>query len=713
MNTKTTIAVLLIAAALGIWVYFVEMKTAPTGVEPGDNSGQPLFRADSIDADKITTLRIALAGESPVVIRRDGKDGWKQVEPIAFALEPTRIDEIVGQIVGLTYSSKFVPADKDYGLEPLGLRQPSVTLSVEGDGQPAQTVAIGRQLAGGRCYLSLGEPAADRPVYAAPNTLRLMLVDRDLKQWRQRTLAPFADGSVRRVTLRRDGEEIVLTSQDGRWTLESPVTGRAGPGSAVRLARTISRSQVQGFVADHPKDLAKYGLDKPRYELEVEVATAVDETETHRLRVGNAQGLGEQEYFAMYNDVPAVFTLPTRGLVELRAEVDSWRDARLTTTDRVDVERVALTRGDTATVSFVRDGDAWAFGEPKQGFEPDAGVVDQLLNALFNTAARRFVDVSTVRLKPPLATAELSIRGSDARDRLDFHEHDTGYLLVVRGGESTGHVVERSAFRLALADPIAFRDRTVLPIKPAEIVEIRMQRTGAYPATYHLKRRPAESAGPPVDATDAPPKGVAGDWDLEGYDEGAVAALLRHLAPLRTTEWFAEPQLSVLEGANIQMKLADGAEHRVSIVERLGSVEGIASQFRVKAELASAVKAELRDKVLLKIDAAGIASIANERFTVDRASDGSLALKGTGVLDEAKAAAWFDTMSGLTVLRYVDEERATRDPIGALTIKRRDGGTHRLRVWAVRDGTGMIQLDETCALVPPQVVQKLLTDPVK
>ncbi|MBI1372025.1 MAG: DUF4340 domain-containing protein [Phycisphaera sp.] len=726
MNTKTTLAALLVAIALGVYVMFV--GGGGGGAGEGKAGDRLVLGGTPLTTDKINRLRIEQPGQPTVVFERDldRDDSWRQVEPVTFPVQHYYPESVLDRLVAIQYGATVTPADKGYTLDQLGLAPPRAIVTIEGPGVGSHTLTLGREAAGGRAYLTLGAPAADQPVFVAEDILHQMLVDQDFKQWRQPNLAAYPPGSVRKFTLKRGDETITLLNTAGDWTLAEPVVGRADRGAALGIAGTIASAQIKGFVADQPQDLSKYGLTQPAVTLDVQLVDAAKPdpsaappagASSHTLRVGAAVDLTAEQYFAMFDDAPTVFTLGKLDVDRLRTPLDKLRDARLTPVPRTDVQRIDVERDGKTQLAATHAVGGWSFALPAPPYDVDSPIVDHLLDAVFNTKASSFVDLTTARLKAPVASITLGVGDARPAEKLQLHDGGDGNLLVVRAGEPVGHVVPADAFKLAFAKPLTFRSRVVLPITAPDITELRVIRSGRYPADYRLKRRPLEEAGPAVapSTTGAKPKARAGEWLLDGYDAKAVHRLIDRISPLIVDQWLEEPPITTPEGVTLQIKLADGSTRTLSIhpASLTGRVDGEATAFKVDQALADAALAELRDKVVLSLDAKRIATVSDGSITVERHADGKFTLTGSGQLNETAAAAWFDAIAGLKAERFVSKERALGDPAVTLTIKTVDAQAYTLRLWAGPGVEPVAQVGERWFTLPATATATLLRRPVR
>jgi len=714
MNIKTTLFVAVIAAALAAYFLLVETKTTTTlekerqQAQQGDDVGQRVFTAEQFPISKIATVRIERPGQSPVVLSKSD-ESWRQTEPIAFALQGHMVEDLVDHAGTLRYTSKFTPTQRGVTLDTLGLAEPDVKLTFSGDDVEPVTVTIGKRATAGRAYLTLEKPSDSATVYVVNDQLHQTAAKNTVRAMRARSLADFSPGQARRIMLTRGGKTIEVTQQNGSWTITQPTPGRASLGGARKLVEALTKANVAAFVADQPDDLAPFGLDQPAAVLTMQVAEQVsapaasadgeqpaeseDKLVTHTLKIGSATDLGGEQHFAMLDGVDTVFTLNKSAVDKLNIDLAALRDASLTPIARGDVREIKLQRKNQPSLHLLKD-PAWAFGEPKPDFRLEGEVVPMLLDAIFKTQATDYQPLENVKLAEPIATIELYAIAKDKPETLRVHEHGEDQLMVVRGDESTGYLVPRDALNLALAPPIAYRDRTVLDLASDQIQALHISRTGQHPAEYTIQREGEK-------------------WQLDGYNDAAVQSVVNHLTPLRATGWVTEPMATIPEGVNVKITLAEGKPRTLSVKGGLGQVDGVDTQFHVSKSLIQALNTELRDTLVLDVAAGQIAKVQIGERTVYRDDDGNYSMTGPGELAEPAAAAIWDHLAKLSAEHFVDAGRASGEPTATLAITTRDEKTHTLKLWQLDGQSAVAQLGDKTFTLGVEAAKSLTTPPIK
>lgn len=744
MNTKSTLILLTMAILISVWylVFETDMfgrRTTTTrqreAADEGPKTGEPLFAKDALNADKITTIRIETPGEPAAVIERvDGK--WKQTQPVTFAMQDYSVRDVIDYASGLRRYRTITPNEK-LTLEAMGLDKPAAVVTFEGEGVEKQVVRLGHKVAGGRAYLMLGE-AAGGTAYIADDALHARVIDSTVREMRNSSLAAgLTVGNARKITLTRDGKTIELTKRDGKWALTAPTVGRADKAAADSLVTTLSSAWVGKFIKDNPDKLATYGLDHPQVKLVIETAEPVaippaadSETDkkpdaesakdeqpketvtTHTLLIGGATDLNRENFFAMYNDAPVVFTLSKSSVDRLNKSVDDLRDPRLTPVAKADLKEVTLTRpasgnaAEAVNLHLIQDQGTWAFGDPKPPFRLEPSVGDKLLTSFLETKAVQYVDLADQQPGETKATVELAVVAQPQAERLSFFDHDADHLMVVREGESVGYVVKRGDVETVLADPAAYRNLNVLDIGPNDVMELKLTRTGQYPASFRFGRNLTVKVPTHI----AEPMEL-GDWRYGEYDRQAVQAVLNAVAPLRAVKWLTR-QPSGLEGkdtAVVELTTTDGQRHTFTLYTDalVGAVSGVEAAFTVEESLRAALQAELRNRLVLDLDADEMDTVKVGELTIKRTTDGAYVAVGGAEINEQTVGALFDTLAGLQAERLVDASWAAGDPVATITVTTRNDAAHTLKVHQTPGGLYVGQLGDKTFVLPKTTAEKL------
>lgn len=201
-----------------------------------------------------------------------------------------------------------------------------------------------------------------------------------------------------------EGEDPEAGPDSGEWRMTRPFQARADAFAVDRFLDSLTNLQktrtLEGAVP------AEVGLDKPQ----AVVRLKLKDGEERVLRIGAAVPTGGA-VIAQVSDTTAVVSDTI--LPEIRREPGSWRDRRLFTADREDVQSVRLSASGQA-VALVQKGPGFRIEEPID----DAAArerVDELFSDLGGLSADTFVDQpdrtpAGMGLQPPQAVVQVAVK---------------------------------------------------------------------------------------------------------------------------------------------------------------------------------------------------------------------------------------------------------------------------------------------------------------
>lgn len=370
--------------------------------------------------------------------------------------------------------------------------------------------------------------------------------ERAEQEAKPKRLFTFAADDAVKVALKFPDREIVAQKTDGTWRLTAPLEAAADETTVKNLLRAVAECEVKKTLDDVPESLAPFGLDVPK----VTVTVALKDRELPAIKVGKTSPIGNSTYIQRA-DEPKVYLTNSAFQSAMDKKVKDLRDKRILDFNDDDVRRIALERGDQATVLVKSDG-TWRIEQPA-AHAADPAVVRNFLASLRALRATDFPSEDAADLKPygldaPRLTVALSIGADNAETRLLVGKEGEDKSISVKvGHRPTVFSVGEWSYRDLNKTANDFRDKTVLAFDQAAVSEIELA--------------PAE--GEPTVLV----RGEGGAWSVRGADGTAdaerVEQLLTGLAGLKGWEivtdapadlgeyGLATPQLTItLRGAD-------------------------------------------------------------------------------------------------------------------------------------------------------------------
>jgi len=277
VSFRWTLALLALAAGLGAWVWFGELK-GDERKSAADAESKKLAIAGAKDA---SALELGLGGGASAKLAKSGDKDWKLEAPVAYPADPETVEPLVKTLDKLAWTEKIEPAPDDR--VQFGLGAGARTLRVTaGPGEPVELSVGGPTPTKSGRYLAL---ASQPGVIYVVDVAAATSLTPTLLQLRDKRLLRTPTGGATELTVKKNGAVVVHAAQkDGAWQLVEPETA---PGDGERIERTLeelSLARASDFSGADAKPDA-YGMAKPELEVAVVLPTG-----TERLTFANADG---------------------------------------------------------------------------------------------------------------------------------------------------------------------------------------------------------------------------------------------------------------------------------------------------------------------------------------------------------------------------------------------------------------------------------------
>ena len=379
-GARSTLVLLVVALALGAYIYFVESERPPAGTP------DPLEAAFDVESDDIDSLSVTAGNGDRTVIEKDG-DRWRIVEPFPVNVDVTQVVSLSSSLASLEVQRVVAEPGDAPDLEAFGLAEPAIEVGfTTTDGTDARLLIGERSPAGNDLYATV----------AGSN--RVFLISGFLDTTFDQTTFDLRDKSILDITrnevdsLEVSGPEVAvrLRKADGEWSLVSPIEARADLGVTDGLVGRLSNGRMSAIEAESAdaEALGPYGLDDPRLTVTVGLGSSAA-----TLLLGDTTPAGT--VYARDGARDLVFTVDESLAGELEQGVDEYRRKDL----------FAFRPFNATALEIEHEGERWTFAlEEAAGEEetdtwrrtaPDPGDVeradiDDLLAKLSNLRAESF-----------------------------------------------------------------------------------------------------------------------------------------------------------------------------------------------------------------------------------------------------------------------------------------------------------------------------------
>jgi hypothetical protein len=384
-GSKSTIALLVVLAGLGAYIYFVESRR-----DPAAESANPRAFAE-LTADAIEEIEFKNTAGETSRVQRVGTD-WQLVAPDKADAD----DGVVGTVTSnlSTLEVQRVVDENASDLAQYGLNPPRIDLSFRlKDQTDFRRLLVGEKTpTGGDVFAKL------------PNETRVFLISSFLDSiftktsfdLRDKAVLKFDRSQAQAVEIVSAGATTQFTGKESDWRVAQPISARADYAAVEGLMTRLSSTFMQRIEAKEATDLRQYGLDRPAL-----TATVTSGSAKATLLIGRADG---ETRFAKDVARPEIFVVEETLFKELAKPIGEFRrkdlfDARSFTANRIEAVRGAETI--TLEKTTVDSKETW---RNAAGQNVDLVKAEDFMTNLSRVRATSFDSASHPSLRTPVLT---------------------------------------------------------------------------------------------------------------------------------------------------------------------------------------------------------------------------------------------------------------------------------------------------------------------
>ena len=472
MKWKTTVVLLALAVAGGVYVKFFEMKQ-PDTAEAQRRSQNVL----NFDHEKINSI-VIWNGDDKIDIRKiDNK--WRLESPIKDQADNALIDNLLANLESwqkdATISAKEIAADKNK-LSEYGLEKAKRRLSLSGEGAPP-AILFGKDAAfEGKMYVRLEN---SNEAFLVPQTLRKE-IEKKADEFRDRKLTDFITARVSRVVLKTPAGEMELEKKRDDWEIAKPLRARADDQKVADLIAQVTTARIQQFVADDHGDLHPYGLAEPRGAITL---FADEDKQGQLLQIGNAPEKQKDQVYVRSTARGFVYALPKKIEEILNTKPNDLRDRHLVRFEPNILDRITIESAAKGKTVLARKGEEWTIAS-RNNAPAEPSEARRLIDMLKDEQVTKFVEDGASSLpkygldKPPLQITLSSFASENtAETKAGEHpfatiafgktEGDTVYARL--GDEPFIVAVRKKSVDDMRVDPLQWQQLSIFKFKPEQI----------------------------------------------------------------------------------------------------------------------------------------------------------------------------------------------------------------------------------------------------
>jgi len=302
---RSFLFLLAIAAVLGGYVWFVEMKR-----DPDASTEAPREKLFTTDAAAIQEVRLTNDTGEQSTLRKAAEGRWSLVELPGAQVDETEAGNIATGFASLEVSR--VVDEQPPSLAEYGLERPRITASFTDAAGKQHTLLIGNKTpAGGDLYAKL----ADSPRVFLIGAWLEETFNRSRFDLRDKRVLTFASDAVGSLALTSGNRTTILVRRSGAWTMTAPSEGPADDAAVDALVGRLASEKMLSIVDDPAA--VDTGLARPSGS----VAITAGPTRAV-LELGGPAGEGR--VYARGSSRDLVFTVDASLLDEIRKSPDAF-----------------------------------------------------------------------------------------------------------------------------------------------------------------------------------------------------------------------------------------------------------------------------------------------------------------------------------------------------------------------------------------------------
>src|SRR5712692_6958700 len=285
-----------------------------------------VFNAETQDVTQLTLKRPT----ESIELKREG-DGWQMSAPLR-----ARADR--GPVLEVITSALTSKIDREIAAAPaspadFGLDKPAAELTLTlKDGKQLGLVLGAKSPTGVWVYArEAGKPA----VFVVGDSV-LRDTTRPLADFRDKAVLAFDQKDVTALEIITRDDTIAVEQTDGRWKLTRPRALPADGDTLRDFLEKLRAARVKEFVAEAPRSLEPFGLDRP---VQVSIHTGRDKDRATKTLLFGRGDPAKKGVYAMRAGESAVVVIPDETWAAVPKNVAVLRDKTV-----VEVERDKVTR---------------------------------------------------------------------------------------------------------------------------------------------------------------------------------------------------------------------------------------------------------------------------------------------------------------------------------------------------------------------------------
>jgi hypothetical protein len=521
MNVRSTLALLVIAIGLGVFIWILDRRSPSTREE---RTGY------IVDLDRNDVTNVEITNENAKTVLNKTPTGWQIVAPVNDRADVRAMDSLLDNIQFLrrddTISNLGKREEKQKHLKEFGLLKPRLKLAWKTKNRHF-AIEFGADAAvEGTCYV---RTEGNDKVFVTSNELKGLISKRS-DAFRDHQITPFLTAQIDRMVVHQSGGDIELVRQQNGWQIVRPIKARADDDAVNADLEKINATPILDFaegekIPNAETDSSGHSISLFSGEEKVEIFCGSP--------VPNQPG----KIYVRVASRPSLLLVNDSFARAIDVKPNQLRDRKIARLNSDVIDHVRIDQTGTPSVFLARREDHWEIVS-EQNAPANTEMVNQLIATLNGTNVQEFVsdtatDLSRYGLDAPPLRIGFSSYASDNTAESGAGEEPIATLAVGKLDKSAYYArIEDEPYVFSISEQIIntlpthdynFRSLDALTLQRSDLASVEVENG--------------------QDKTELV-RDEQGRWLVKGKteDEAALQTFLNSITQLRAAAWVGPSQ---------------------------------------------------------------------------------------------------------------------------------------------------------------------------
>src|SRR4051794_4670881 len=380
MKTKTTLILLVLAVAVGLFIKYYESKLPNT-----DEAKRQAGNVINFERNNLEGIVIQNGDDRIELKKQDQK--WRLEAPFKDQADRGAVENLIADLDAWpkfdSIPAREIAKDKNLSDE-YGLSKGKLKLKLLGKDAPPE-ITFGNDAAlQGKMYVRVGD---NGDVIIAGQTVRNDIAKKP-EDFRDKKLTDLTTAQVVRALVKTAAGEMEFEKKADHWEIVKPLRARGDDQKIADLLSQITTAQIQQFVAEDRGDLRPYGLTEPRGSVTL---FAIDDKTGQTLQIGGVPEKEKEQVYVRFTARSAVYTLPKKIEELLALKPADLRDRHLLRIDTNILDRITIDAPGKGKTVLARKDENWTIVS-RNNQPANSSEVTRLLDLLKAEQVTKFVE---------------------------------------------------------------------------------------------------------------------------------------------------------------------------------------------------------------------------------------------------------------------------------------------------------------------------------